>query len=421
MSQALRPVPWRACILVFVVGLLVRFAWVIATDQIHLSPRKEMVRIAMTYAERGELADPFAAPTGPTALAPPIYPVFLGLIFRTFGTGVAAEVVKCTLTSTVSALRWATVPWLVVCLGLSLRTGLIGGLLGAFYIGALATDVKGDWAEAYVATALLGFFFVAIRMYDTPRLNLRSAALLGVCCGLSVLLSPATASILGTFILVGALRFLRESPRQYVRFVAVLGLVAALVISPWPIRNAIRLGSPIWAKDNFGIVLLASNHPGAAWDVDGNADFIAQNTPSWRPEVALKLKAVGEVAYDKSQSQEAMRWIRSNPEAFAHLLALRIFHFWFPIGRTVMHTALEWSLTVLSIIGLYLLYFRHRAAALLILAVWLLYPPVYYIVLWSSRYRYPIDWTLILTAAVALEFVFSAVTARRDPVPRGAR
>ena len=202
---------------------------------------------------------------------------------------------------------------------------------------------------------------------------------------------------------------------------AVLGLVAALVISPWPIRNAIRLGSPIWAKDNFGIVLLASNHPGAAWDVDGNADFIAQTTPSWRPEVALKLKAVGEVAYDKSQSQEAMRWIRSNPETFAHLLALRIFHFWFPIGRTVMHTALEWSLTVLSIIGLYLLYFRHRAAALLILAVWLLYPPVYYIVLWSSRYRYPIDWTLILTAAVALEFVFSAVTARRDPVPRGAR
>jgi multisubunit Na+/H+ antiporter MnhC subunit len=102
-------------------------------------------------------------------------------------------------------------------------------------------------------------------------------------------------------------------------------------------------------------------------------------------------------------------------------VGLRIFHFWFPMGRTLLHTALEWSLTVLAFIGLYLLYFRHRAAALLILALWLLYPPVYYIMLWSSRYRYPLNWTLILTAAVALEFAVSAVTARRNPVPRGAQ
>jgi multisubunit Na+/H+ antiporter MnhC subunit len=154
--------------------------------------------------------------------------------------------------------------------------------------------------------------------------------------------------------------------------------------------------------------------------VYGNEFFIEQTTPSWQPEVALKLKAVGEVAYDKSQSQEAMQWIRSNPDAFAHLVGLRIFHFWFPMGRNLMHTALEWSLTVLAMIGLYLLYFRHRAAALLILAMWLLYPPVYYIVLWSSRYRYPLNWTLILTAAVAVEFAISAVTGRRNPAPRGA-
>src|SRR5262245_9834982 len=251
MTQAMRPVPWRACALVFVVALLFRLGWVVATNQIHLFPRKEMVRIAMTFAQRGELADPFAAPTGPTALAPPIYPIYLGLIFRIFGTGEAAEVVKCLLTSSVSALRCALIPWLAICLGLSLRTGVIGGLLSAFYIGALATDVKGDWAEAHVATAMVGFFFAAIRIAETSRLTARSAALLGFWWGLALLLSPALASVLGSFILVGALRFLRLSPRQYVQFVAVLGIVAAVVISPWPIRNAIRLGSPIWAKDNF--------------------------------------------------------------------------------------------------------------------------------------------------------------------------
>jgi hypothetical protein len=68
MTQAMRPVPWRACGLVFVVALIFRLGWVVATNQIHLFPRKEMVRIAMTFAERGELADPFAVPTGPTVV-----------------------------------------------------------------------------------------------------------------------------------------------------------------------------------------------------------------------------------------------------------------------------------------------------------------------------------------------------------------
>jgi hypothetical protein len=412
MSQSLRPVPWRACIFVFVVGLLVRFGWVVATDQIHLFPRKEMVRIAMTFAERGELADPFAAPTGPTALAPPIYPIFLGLIFRTFGTGVAAEVVKCSLTSAISALRWAMIPWLAVCLGLSLRTGVIGGLLGAFYIGALATDVKGDWAEAYVATAMVGLFLAAIALYENPQFTSKRAAILGFWCGLALLLSPALATIIGTFILVGALRFLKESPRRYVQFAAVLGLVAALVISPWPIRNAIQLGSPIWAKSNFGIVMLASNHPGAGWDVFANEVFI-ETLPSWQPSAALQLKAVGEVAYNQAMLQQSMQWIRANQGTFAHLVALRAFHFWFPTGQNALHTVLEYGLTLMSLIGLYLLYVKHRAAALLILGIWLLYPPLYYIVLWSSRYRYPINWTLMLTAAVALNHIVSLASAPR--------
>jgi hypothetical protein len=421
MAPTLRPVPWRACILVFVVALLFRLGLVMATDQIHEFPRKEMVRIAMAFAERGELADPFAAPTGPTALAPPLYPIYLGLIFRTFGTGVAAEVVKCLLTSAVSALRWALIPWLAVCLGLGLRTGMIGGLMGAFYIGALATDIKGDWAEAYAATALVGLFLAAIRISGNSRLNLRSAAVLGFWWGLTLLLSPSSITVLGGFVLVGALRFFRESPRQYVQFVAVLGLVAALVVSPWPIRNAIRLGSPIWSKDNFGITMQISNHPGATWDIVGNMDFIMRTTPSWVPSVALKLKAVGEVAYDKSQLQESMQWIRSNPGTFGQLLAVRVFHFWFPPGRNVAHTAFEWSVTVVSMIGLYLLYFRHRTAALLILGMWLLYPPVYYIVLWSSRYRYPLNWTLLLTAAVAVSHAVSVVNARRGLSQRRAQ
>jgi len=59
------------------------------------------------------------------------------------------------------------------------------------------------------------------------------------------------------------------------------------------------------------------------------------------------------------------------------------------------------------------------AGALLILSIWLFYPPVYYIMLWSSRYRYPVNWTLLFTAGVALNHVYSKWFARQA-VARGA-
>jgi uncharacterized RDD family membrane protein YckC len=72
-------------------------------------------------------------------------------------------------------------------------------------------------------------------------------------------------------------------------------------------------------------------------------------------------------------------------------------------------------------IGLYLLYYKHRPAALLILSVWLLYPPLYYIMLWSSRYRYPINWMMVLTVAVALNEAITLAQARRGMDLRGAQ
>jgi hypothetical protein len=421
MAPQLAPVPWRGCILVFVVALVFRLGIAAVTDQIHQFPRKEMVKTAMAFAAKGELADPYAVPSGPTAVVPPVYAVFLGLIFRAFGTGVAAEVVKCVLTSAVSALRCALLPWVAVCLGLGPRTGMMAGLMSAFYIGALATDVKGDWAEAYAATALVGLYLAALRIAGTCRLELRTAAVLGFWWGVTLLMSPNLLAMLGAFVLVGALGFVRTSPLGYVRFVAVLGMVAAVVISPWPIRNQIRLGRPIWAKGNLGIMLADSFHPGAGWGVYTSDEYIQETSPTRQVSEALKVRAAGEVAYDDARRQPAIQWIRSNPGTVANLIALRTFHFWFPPGVNAAHTAAEWALTLASMIGLYLLYFQHRAGALLILGIWICYPPVYYIMVWSSRYRYAINWTLLLTAAVAVSHAVSVVSGRRAAGPRGAQ
>lgn len=394
---------WRASIGIFVAALFYRLGWVVATDQIHQFPLKEMVRAGIDFARNGEIGNPFAIPTGPTATVTPVYPMFLGLIFRVFGTGVGAEIVKCVLTSAVSAVRCALMPFLALRVGLSFRTGLIAGGMSIFYIGALQTEIKGDWAEAYGAVVLVGWFLAAIQVSTDARLGLRRAAVFGLFCGLSLLLMPNFVVIVAGGLIVGGFQFLRKCPRQYLLWVGVMVLTAAVVISPWLARNSIRLGSPVWLKDNLGLMMLLSNAPGASWEIDGCNDLIDQRSPVRNANEARKLKRIGEVPFYQAMMKESLQGIRSNPRRFAELTALRSFHFWFPLmKRNAIHVAAEWALTLTAFVGLYFLYTKSRAAALLISSMWLLYPIVYYVVMWSSRYRYPINWTLILTASITV-------------------
>jgi hypothetical protein len=279
-------------------------------------------------------------------------------------------------------MRCALMPLLAVRMGLSLRTGVIAGCIGTLYINALSTEVKGDWAESYGALALLLMVFAALEIGRRNDLTWGRAVVLGICWGLMLLLMPNLLTILLGFLAVGALRFLPPSPRRYVAWSATVLVVAAIVISPWPIRNQIRLGSPVWAKDNLGMVMLISNRPGAFWSTYDNDPYIHTGIPTRDAKQARKLKEMGEIAYNKAQMDEAMAWIRAEPWAFTRLSAQRAFHFWFPLGRNAAHTALEWALTLLAFPGLYLLYLRNRTAALLIASMWLLYPWPYYITEW---------------------------------------
>ena len=79
----------------------------------------------------------------------------------------------------------------------------------------------------------------------------------------------------------------------------------------------------------------------SGWDVYSNDDFIQETSPTRQPSEALKVKAVGEVAYDNSQAEEPSSGSAPTRGPLHELVALRTFHFWFPTGLNVVHTALE--------------------------------------------------------------------------------
>jgi hypothetical protein len=86
--------PWRAGLLIFIVGLVVRAALIAGSGSYEDLERYEVERTAISLAHHGTLADPYLIPTGPTAHAAPGYPILLAAIFFVFGTGITAEIVK---------------------------------------------------------------------------------------------------------------------------------------------------------------------------------------------------------------------------------------------------------------------------------------------------------------------------------------
>jgi len=127
--------------------------------------------------------------------------------------------------------------------------------------------------------------------------------------------------------------------------------------------------------------------------------------------------SMGEVAYMRDKSDQALQYIRSHPAIFIRLTLRRIFRFWAGTGSVggpriyELHALLT---TLLGFAGLFFL-FRNRmkAFALLMALPLLLFPLPYYITHAEFRYRLNIDPLLTLLAAYAITQL-----AARWPRPR---
>src|SRR5258708_4921704 len=80
----------RMCLVIFLVGLASRAAFIIHSRQyLDINEGTEIVNVAHHLAERGTFDDPYKSPTGPTAHVAPGYPFFLSAVYRLFGTSQA--------------------------------------------------------------------------------------------------------------------------------------------------------------------------------------------------------------------------------------------------------------------------------------------------------------------------------------------
>ena len=399
--------PVRLFFLVLGLGIAVRVLMLLAL-QVSLELQfAEMERIARHVFRRGEFADPYKVPTGPTAHHAPMYPFLVSLLFQVFGLTVAAGFAMAIMNFALASLQWALVPSIAARANLPPTVGVSAALLGALLPYRFMKEVR--WEAALVGAVLAALVLLTLRWWQTERPTRIHSLGFGFAWGAGMMCSP---NLLPVFVVTLVLVWL-ASPRERRGTIIVASVFACLgmiiAVTPWTVRNYKALNAFVFVRSNFGLEFSISNNPHAhvlAADNIGNGDpdnYFHRHHPWSNREEAQALAREGEAAYNRRKLHETMDWVRANPGAFARLTAGRVLYFWFtPYTRQAWKNIVVTPLTALALYGLWLMLRRRLQLGSLVLAAWLAYPLVYYLVQTDTRYRYPIEWTFVLMGVFAV-------------------
>ncbi|MBE3095765.1 MAG: hypothetical protein IMZ44_01390 [Planctomycetes bacterium] len=174
----------------------------------------------------------------------------------------------------------------------------------------------------FSALALGGALLLDIALDRDAASRWRMALAAGAVVGLATLARPAMMAFL---MLATVFLFVRRQPALAVALLAG----AAIVISPWTIRNAREHGRFVLVASEGGVTFWTGNHPLARGEGD-----MAANPAIKRDYLAIEARFPGLTAEEMEPIYygEALRFIAAHPLEWAGLLARKLFYAVVPMG-----------------------------------------------------------------------------------------
>ncbi|MGE0404921.1 MAG: glycosyltransferase family 39 protein [Candidatus Korobacteraceae bacterium] len=368
-------------------------------ENLHTGPNfivgMETGSIAGSLALGQGFSSPFglASPTGPTAWIGPIYPFFCAVLFKLFGMYSSASVAAILAMNSVFAALTC-----IPLVRLGERTFGIGAARWSGWGWALC-PLFFRWPLTWVweisLTALLAtiLLLITVRWAESP--GNRQGVLFGFVSGVAMLANPALLIVSG----VGGLWVFLASRRKSsssIKPALLAGLICALVISPWIIRNWAAFGSPVFVRSNFWVEFALGN-------------YHLSNGMGWRgkhPTVNVAefeaYRKLGELGYVEVKRELAGEFVRMHPAEFFNLTLKRMRVFWSGEAYEYQPDYAWWRargfglFSLFAGLGLWLAVRRRVPAAGLFLFVIFLYPAAYYITFSHPRYRHAIEPVLLM-------------------------
>lgn len=191
--------------------------------------------------------------------------------------------------------------------------------------------------------------------------------------------------------------------REAARVMTLAGVIYAVCLSPWWIRNAQLFGQPVWFTTSSSSNLYLGNNPAnlnatVDWDTDVEHAFVAA------------IDRLPELERDRRFHERAMAYIRDEPVQFIHNAWRKFIRFWniFPNHELHRQGAQLWIIAasygpvlVLGLLAVWL--YRDRWRWLLpIYALIAYFTLVHMVTIASIRYRLPLEPFLVVFAAGAI-------------------
>ena len=258
----------------------------------------------------------------PTAQRPPLYPILLAPIVGLFdGPALAAAIATLHV-----ALGLGTI---ALAFGTARRWGYGSGR-ATVAAAIVAFDPVLLVQSRAVMTETFAALLVAACLASATVPGRRGAILAGVVSGLAALCRPSLLPGAG---LVGLARLVvgPGSWRRRAIEAGLFGAGAVAVMAPWAVRNAIRLGAPVWTTTHGGYTLALANNPAYYADVvDGppGAVWSGPNQQAWKEDVAAATAGMTPIRADRYFRDEALRMLRERPGTFLRASIARLSRFW---------------------------------------------------------------------------------------------
>jgi 4-amino-4-deoxy-L-arabinose transferase-like glycosyltransferase len=359
--------------------------------------------IAKSIASGHGFGSPFA-PTGASALLPPVYSYLLAGIFKIFGIETKASVLAAlSLNSVFSALTCIPV-YLLARQAFGERVAKWAGWGWAFSPYGVYYGADWAWSTPLVTLELACLFYFAWRLEKSSRT--RDWLWFGLFGGFSALTEPVILSVVPLLGLWTVYRRYRSQQSWKVPMITA-ALSALAVMSPWLVRNYELFHRFIPVRSGYGLELYIGNNGYSQRWVNSSLH------PNHSDAELSEYERVGEIAYMDHKLAQAKTYIRVHPTWFAWMTFRRIVYMWtgfWSFDRAYLkeepldppNIFVDTTMTILGLIGLWRVFKRDSALAVRFAIVLLVFPLPYYISHPETYYFRPVDPLIVILAAVTI-------------------
>ena len=361
--------------------------------------------VARSLALGQGFSSPFSPPTGYTALVPPAYPALLAAVFHLFGVYSSSSAIAIlSLNSLFSALTSIPI-YFAARRALGDRIATLAVCAWIIYPFSIYFSAAIVWD--YGLTALL--FATCFAWAQVLPVERRISVWIGfgALYGLTALSNPSVLSMLPVLLGLAVFRTDFNPPGKRLRYPFAALLATLLVLTPWTLRNEIRMHAVFPVRDGFWLEFWAGNNGNTS---ESN---LASAHPASSPVEMRQFRSVGEMTYLAQRRDLAVHHVMRHPVAFAGVSLRRAFRFWtglwslspgylrqqpLDLPNLFFCTTVTW----LMLQGLMIWRRQHSGGALPYQLLLLLFPLPYYLTHASMDYRQPIEPEIVLLVTVGI-------------------